>query len=180
MKSLGKLISTIAGITFVALLLLFVTKGCVISVWSPPKIAETYEIESVDGRSMIMVFMPNHETIICYIDSNEGSVESILLEMRGTYGTHYFGPLWRIEGPGIWFGYRWYSGNVKPIFMEINIKKKYFEGTGEPSFSPVGKTIYAIILKGEDRIKFDGMWLQKKETNRSLIIELYSKLISGQ
>lgn len=176
MKSIGKIISSIATAALIGLWLFFGAKGCVVTVWSPPKIPETYVIDGADGRGMMMVFMPNYETMIWYTDANEGSVEGVLIEMRGTYGTHYVGPLWHIEGPGIWFGFRWYSGDVEPIHMEIRTKEKYFEGRGETSFPQIGKTTYAVLLKGQDRIKFQGMWLDKVVNDEAVIGGLYAKL----
>ena len=123
-----------------------------------------------------MVFMPSRETMIWYNDPGEGSIEGVLTEMRGTYGTHYIGPLWHIEGPDISFGYRWYPGDVEPIHMEIRTKEKYFEGKGESSFPKTGKTTYSVLVIGENRIKFQGMWLEKTMNDQATIDALYAKL----
>ncbi len=176
MKSIGKIASTIGTAALIALWLFFGAKGCVITVWSSPKTAETYVIDGADSRGMMMVFMPNREAMLWYTDPGEGSIEGVLTEMRGTYGTHYFGPLWHIEGPNISFGYRWYSGDVEPVHMELRTKEKYFEGKGESSFPKRGKTTYAVILFGENRIKFQGMWLDKTDNDQATIDALYAKL----
>ena len=110
----------VAGALFVLLILFIGMKGCVVTVWISPKSIETYAIEGEDGRSMNMILLPQNETIISYADPSRDSLEIVRTKMRGTYGTHYVGPIWDLDGPGYsyWFGLRWYSKG-EPVVMDI-------------------------------------------------------------
>ena len=146
------------GLIFVAFLLLGL-KGCVVSIWTPEKVSVSYVIEGADRRSMRITFFPNHETMIWYSDPSRPRMEGVLTRMRGTYGTHYFGPLWKIDGPGVFLGYRIYDEDVKPVIMEIRIIDKFMQGRGDSTFRDTGSTTNQIVLFGKGRLQYQDMWL---------------------
>ena len=166
----------IGGLVILVVFLLFVFKSCVVTVWFSPSEATSYVTEGEDDRSIRVIFMANNETVIVQSDPSEGSTEVVLAKMRGTPGTHYFGRLWRIEGPGIYFGFRIYPADTKPVVMEIEVLQKYKTGPGDSSFPKIGEMTYSVILFGNDVIRWDGMWLSNAPTDPYLVEEFLSKL----
>lgn len=168
------IISTIIGVFLVCLFLFFGLKGCLIVAWESQKDPTAYSVRGVDGREMTIVFLPEHETMIWYVDPNSKHVEGVLTKMRGTYGTHYVGPLWRIDGPhaGGLFGFRLLSTGQEPIHMEIIVLDKYIEGRGESSFLKTGETSYTVILKEKNKINFQNMWLESINLEPTMIGQL--------
>ena len=184
MNSIKDSISTILSSTFIGLfviLLFFIgLKGCVISVWTSPIEPEVYFVDSVDERALSIIFLPEHEALIWYNDPNKGVFESSLMEIRGTYGTHYWGRFWKIEGPGITFGYRIFPPNTTPVVMELKIIQKYREGVGESTSPSIGKTIYETILLSKDSLFFQDSWLYRinsEDVDLNFIQDLYNTLI---
>jgi len=157
-------------ITFILLGL----KGCVVSLWSSPKEPVSYVVEGADKRSMRITFFPNQETMIWYVDPGKPLVEGVLTRMRGTYGTHYFGPFWKIDGPGVFFGYRIYDEDVEPVMMEIQIIDKFLQGRGDPTFRNVGSTTNQILLFGKNRVRYQDMWLIQELPNPEINVKLRS------
>ena len=147
------------GVVFVVVFLFFGLKGCVVTGWSSPKTPETYSIQGQDGRIMLMIFLPKHETIIWHIDPENESVEGVLTKMRGTYGTHYIWRLWHVEGPGITFGYRIYPPETEPVNMEITVIERFMSGSINPGFPDKGDRTHQMLLFGKDVVKFQDMWL---------------------
>jgi hypothetical protein len=152
------------GLIFVVFLLLGL-KGCVVSIWTPEKESVSYVIEGEDKRSMRITFFPNHETMIWYNDPSGPRMEGVLTRMRGTYGTHYFGPLWKIDGPGVFFGYRIYDEDVRPVMMEIRIIDKFMQGRGDSSFRNTDSTTNQIVLFGKGRLQYLDMWFVQERPN---------------
>lgn len=165
----------LAMAAIIIVFLFFGLKGFVMTVWSAPKSPETYTIHGSDNRSMVMTFLPKHQTMIWYFDPNTDFVEGILTEMKGTYGTHYFWNLWHIEGPGISFGYRLYPGNTEPVVMEMKILKKYISGRKNPTFPDAGATAYSVLLFGKEEVRYEDMWLKKTTSDPQFIDALMSK-----
>ncbi len=172
-KSIVSAFFVIIGIAFG--IFIFV-KSSVLTIWSSPSVPETYAINGADGRSIKIIFLPENKTIMWYKDPNVGSEEYNLVEMKGTYGTHYFWGLWKIEGPGIAFGYRFYPDGTEPVVMETKTIQKYMNGKGDPNFSPVGKITNTTWLFRKDSAKFQDMWLQKEENNNLFISQLLNNL----
>lgn len=170
-------ISKMSGTILVCLFLFFGIKSCVITTWESHKNPATYSIRGVDGREMSIIFLPEFETIIWYTDPNRGFMEGVLAKMRGSYGTHYLGPLWRVDGPhaGGLLGFRWLPGGQEPVHMEIINLDKYTEGRGESSFGKIGETFYTVILKEKDKIQFQGMWFDLVSSEPTRIAELRAK-----
>lgn len=159
--------------TMCALGLFIGLKGCVVTVWSSPSDIETYEINGGDGRSMRMVFMPGNETFISYSDPKMESVEVVRTKMKGVYGTHYVGPIWKMGGPVNLLGLRWYSTG-EPVDMEIEVVKKYRIGSGDSSFPKESETTKSTVLFADDAVQFSGMWLQLAENDEDNIQALQS------
>jgi hypothetical protein len=175
MKSAKELVGKIIIVAIVLAIIFFVVKGMTIEVWkSPNDNAQAYSILGEDGREMCMYFMPNNETLFFYIEDD--FYEIVLAKMKGTYGTHYFGNLWRIGNSDSIFGLRMYEKDIKPVYMEIKILSKYFEGSGESTFAENGETTYSIIQFGNNAINFSGMWLQKINTDNILVEDLLSQV----
>lgn len=173
MKSNRKDLSSIVAVAFICLVFFFQAKGCVVSLWSPPETAEAYSAEGANGRSMMIVFLPDHETMFWYSGPNSDAFEGVLAEMYGKYGTHYFGPLWHIKDRGMLLGYRLYPEQVEPVHMWMKCKDKVFDGRGDSAFPSIGATSNAIFLFGDDRIKFEGIWLHKTPMDERVVSALY-------
>lgn len=155
-------------------------RDCISTAWVPPNEPTTYALIGEDDRSLTMVFLPSREVLIWYDDPNVPSSEIISVEMRGTFGKHLIGPIWEIEGPGIYFGWRYYSGGAEPVVMEIEILDKYRTGDSKLAFPDVGTRYNAVILLGEQRIKFEDMWLGEIPTDSEVIMALSAMLAKNQ
>jgi len=169
-------IGRIVGVALVGALVFFGAKGCIVTTWSSPKSSETYQAQGSDGRSITMVLLPGHQTMIWYSDPSGPRIEGILTRMRGSYGTHYFGPFWHLEGPGVWFGYRIYHSGVEPVNMEIQILEKFSSGLGNSSFADGGDTMHQVMLFGIDSVEFGGSILQRVATDEGAVSSLLAKL----
>jgi len=161
---------------FVVAFLFFGLKGCVTTIWSSPKTSEIYSFEGQDGRVMLMIFLPKHETMVWHFDPANESTEGILTKMRGVIGTHYFWRLWHIEGPGITFGYRIYPSDTKPVNMEIIVLEKFMSTTGKPALPEKRYRTNQVLLFGKDSVKFQDMWLRKEPYNPYMVQTLLAKL----
>ena len=170
------ILSIIGAIIVIIFFIFLFIKGSIVTVWLSPKTPITYAIDGYDGRLLKMIFLQDNKTIMYHKDPNIGVEEATLTKMRGTYGTHYFWRFWKIEGPGIILGYRIYPTDVKPVVMETKIIQKYMEGNGDSNFPKINKTTYSTILFGDNSVKFEGMWLQKEETNNEFLSELLKRL----
>lgn len=174
-----KSIAAKVGTALVILLFLFFgLKGCIVSLWSPPKEIETYAISGADGRSLSIIFFPDRKTIFLYTEQGTGFVETSLTEMRGTYGTHYFGRLWNVSrhASGFWFGLRVYPAGSEPVIMETTVLKKFVHGTSKPSLPATGARTYPVLLFSKDAVQFEGMELRRQPTDHQLIARLRASL----
>jgi hypothetical protein len=176
------MLSKIIGVIFVCLFLFFGLKSCILTTWESHKNPATYSIRGADGREFTIIFLPEFETMIWYVDPSRNFIEGVLTKMRGSYGTHYLGPIWRVEGPraGGLFGFRRLPTGQEPIHMEIINLDKYTQGRGESTFGKIGETFYAVILKEKDRIQFQGMWLELVNMEPTMIAELRAKFKKAQ
>ncbi len=154
----------------------FGLKSCVVWIWTYPKETEKYSIVGEDGRSLSIIFLPSKKTIIHYTDPSKLVSEIVLTRMRGTFGTHYIGNLWRVEGPGVLIGLRWCPKGVRPIMMEIKTLEKSRVGPGKPASPPVGKTTRSEMAFAQNALKFKGMWLEKTSVDQLEISELLDLL----
>lgn len=169
------------GIIILILFFLFVfIKVSIITVWTSPVAVTTYAINGVDGRSLKIIFLPENKTIMYYKNFNENTEEYNLTEMRGSYGTHYIWGLWKLNGPGTFYGgllgYRIYNTSIEPVVMETETMQKYMSGNGDSNFPQIGKTTYTTILFKDDFVKFEGMWLQKEKTDDDFVQRLLNNL----
>jgi len=73
----------------VIVVLLFGFKGCALKLWVAPSAPTTYAAHGSDGRSLAVMFLPKHQTIVLYSDKNTEFKEAALTHMRGHFGTHY-------------------------------------------------------------------------------------------
>ncbi len=121
---------------------------------------------------MLMIFMPKSEVMIWYGDPKTKSREGVLTTMKGSYGTHYVGPVWRVEGPGTLLGWKWITDDMEPVHMEITVLEKYREGLGDSAFPSIGNRSYQVILVGKDRVRFQGTTLAKGPVTESQILQL--------
>ena len=169
------------GIGIVAALIIFMgMKGCVVTVWTSGPSLNSYALYGDDGRAFGLEFLPKNETIIWYIDPAEDSLEATLVRMRGAVGTHYFWRFWKIDGPGVMFGYRMYPADVRPVYMEIEVLERYMRGNGNPTLPDKGDRTREVLLFGDDRVKFEGMWLRRSEPNREMAGALLRQLAGRQ
>ena len=179
MKVLEQLGKAVAGI---ALILWFGVhlKTCELHVWSPPDEPVSYSVITVDARTMEVLFTPESEMLIRYSDPAGPFRETALAEVRGIYGTRLFSTLWKLDGPGIWLGYRVYPLGVKPVHMETTIVKKRQSGTRSTSFGTrstsfleTGERSHEVILFSHDAIEFAGTPLDRNaQVDPSLVSEL--------
>jgi len=175
MKKITGVASKVGVGLVVIIFIIFGLKGCVVTVWKAPSQATTYSITGDDGRSLYMIFMPEHKTYIAYIDEQRKSVEVSLTKMLGTYGTHYFWRLWSLEGPGQaegLFGLRIYPKGAKPVVMETTVLDKYIQGDGTQVLPKKGDRTHPVLLFSENSVRFEGMWLIKESTSTELLSEL--------
>jgi hypothetical protein len=176
MKSIASRIGTAA---VVLLVLFFGLKGCVVTVWTAPIEPTTYAVHGSDGRSLSMIFLPKHETILLYTEEKGGFIEAALTQMRGTYGTHYFWRLWSVEGPDVGgglFGYRLYPDDARPVVMETTVMKKFIHGSSKPTLRTEGDRTHPVILFTQNAVQFEGMWLENEPTDPELIQNLLHQL----
>ena len=171
-----KTAKVIAGL-FVCAVLFFGLKSFILVTWKSHDKPVTYATRGGDGREFSITFLPKFETIILYKDPNRKFVEGVLAKMRGSYGTHYIGPIWRVEGPraGGLFGFRYLPSGQEPVHMEIIPLDKYMEGQGTSAFGSVGETFYTVMLKENNRIQFQDVWLELVESDLETIATLRAK-----
>ena len=171
------LVSKVVGVTLVCLFIFFGFKSCIFTTWESHKSPTTYSISGVDGRELTIIFLPEFETMIWYVDPTRNFVEGVLANIRGSYGTHYLGPIWRVDGPraGGFFGFWWLPEGQEPVHMEIQHLDKYTQGQGESTFGRSGETFYTVILKEKNRIRFQDMWLEMVNSDPTMTAELRAK-----
>lgn len=176
-ERMKNMMSKIIGVILVCLFLFFGLKSCILTTWESHNKPTTYSVRGVDGRDLSIIFLPEFETMIWYVDPNRNFTEGVLTKMRGSYGTHYLGPIWRVDGPraGGLFGFRWLPTGQEPVHMEIIHLDKYTEGQGESTFGKTGETFYSVILKEKDRIQFQGMWLDLVSSDTTKIAGLRAR-----
>lgn len=175
-------LSKIVGVIVVCFFLFTNMKGCIVTTWGSHEKPATYSVKGVDGRGLTVIFLPKFETMIWYVDPTRNFAEGALTKMLGSYGTHYLGPVWRVEGSraGGLFGFRWLPTGQEPVHMEIIYLDKYTEGQGESTFNKIGGTSYTVILKEKNRIQFQGMWLELVNMEPTMIAELRAKFKKAQ
>ena len=169
MKNIASKLGIVAFVLFIAFVGL---KSCMVTVWTSPTEPTTYSVRGSDGRSLSIIFLPKHETLFLYTVENGRFSEAALAEVRGTYGTHYFWRIWRIEGPGIaggLFGYRLYPVGEKPVIMETTVLKKVVHATVKPTLPSEGERTHLLILFSDNAIRFEGMSLHKEPTDTNLV-----------
>lgn len=164
-----KIKSIVSGLIIIIVIcgfLFFGLKGCIVVTWAPPQEPASYVIKGKDDRLLRLIFMPEGTTLLWYKDPAKNSTEAGLLRMRGTYGTHYIGPFWKIPRPGIIPGFRIYPSGAKPVLMEVKVLQKYKTGLGDSQFPDEGDTRSIVILfrseGGEHSIRFEKMWLERE------------------
>ena len=125
-----------------------------ITVWKSPDKPTAYEIIGDDKRALLMVFFPKNEVMIIAKDQFD-KTEAILTRMRGVHGSHYFGNLWKVEGPnsGFFFGFKWVEEEVNPVHMEIEILSKFNPDNIASSFGKVG-TYHMTLYFKEHYVKY--------------------------
>lgn len=129
-----------------------------------------------------MILMPDHRTYFVYTNDGLGYSETVLAELRGIYGTHLFGSVWKVSGPGYGglldaFGLRIYPSDSTPVLMEMQIVDKVILGEGEdPSLPPKGDRTRPLLLFSDQAIRFEDMWLEREPTSPELVEALGSAL----
>lgn len=177
MKAKFKDLPKIAGtVLIVCVVCFFGLKSCILTVWTYPDAPEKYQIVGEDGRTLAMIFLPSKQTIISYTDTANREAEAVLTRMRGSFGTHYLGPIWQVEGPGVTFGLRWVPNGGRPLVMETRYLQKFRVGPGESNFPKVGKTSHPELIFADGSLKWQGMWFTKVESDQTEIDELLSLL----
>jgi len=169
------LILKIITIGIILVVMFFVIKTLIVTVWLSDSAPTTYAVYGEDGRIIKLIFLEKNNTLIWYNDPNIEFNEVILTHMRGSYATHYFWKLWYIDEPGISFGWRIYPEGVIPVSMEIEVLKKYSSGMGESTFPKMGEKFDSIILFKDNAIEFENMKLEKERTDPIFVQDLLLK-----
>lgn len=173
MKDKAKCIVRGFGVLLLVCIICFLgLKGCIVTVWTYPDTPRKYEVIGEDGHALSMTFLPTERTIMQYSDPANVESEIVLARMRGTFGTHYIGPLWRLEGPGVLIGLRWLPKGIQPLIMEIETLEKFRIGPGESIFPKVAGTTYSEMAFGDGTMRFQNMWLQEVHVDTATIEEL--------
>ncbi|MGO9177046.1 MAG: hypothetical protein ACLQED_13045 [Desulfobaccales bacterium] len=178
MKNIKDLIVKVGVFLFLAIIVFFNLKGCAYTTWGFPQSPKTYSMEGVAGRVFLMTFLPSNEIMIWYLDPNNANAEGILANMRGTFGTHYFWRLWKVDRV-FPFNFRIYPADTEPVDMEITVLEHYIQGRRKPTFTGKGKTIHEIILFGKDKIRFQDLWLNLVPYDPDFVEILLDKLKGG-
>ncbi len=165
---------------FIFMLLFFGAKSMVVTLWKSPAQPTTYSVKGSDERSLTMIFLPRNKTYIIYADEEKDYIELELSQMRGTYATHYFWRLWYLDGPGLSFWgplrFRIYPEGTKPVIMETTVLNKYTQGSEKATLNDIGVRTHTVLLFSDDAVRFEGMWLQRVETDSNLLNILNTKL----
>jgi hypothetical protein len=143
----------------VAAIAILQLKSCVLTVWGPPKETTRYAIEGGDRRTLEIYLFPDHRAIFWHTDPDRGFTEGSLVHLRGNVGTHYFGRLWHLDGPGVIFGYRLYPTGCEPVMMEIETLSHYQVGPGDAQFPRSKDRTDSIFRFCQDRLGFQTMEL---------------------
>ncbi len=169
MEKLKTIINFFIGIIVIGVFAFIFFKGSILTIWMTPDNPVTYAIYGEDGRILKMVTLPDNEAIWYFSNSESNDEEYALVKMLGSYGTHYFWRIWNISGSGVSLGYRIYPEDVQPVRMESHILNKYKKGTGDSSFPKIDNTTHSTFLFKEDAVKFEGMWLEKEDSDEEFI-----------
>jgi len=146
-------------------LVFFISKGLIVTVWSPPDTPTTYRVVGDDQRTLSFTFLPNRKTVAWYIDPNQQHFEVVLIKMYGTYGTHYVGGLWKLAGTNFPFGLRIVPADVEPVSMEAENLARFVRSQGSPTFPSEGSKWRPVFYLGNRRMKFQSMWFEQTPTN---------------
>lgn len=163
MKRFIALIGPLFGGILVLGFVLLSLKGCVVTVWRAPEQAIHYAVVGADRRTLEITVFPDHEVILWYTDPSRQYLEGTLQKWKGSEGTHYFGRLWHIEGPGTTFGYRFYPAGLTPVMMEQTTLKTFRSSAGHSTFPEEGERGHSVLLFSEDSLVFGGMTLVQAE-----------------
>lgn len=157
-----KVKETFVVVLLIALFLFVFLKFSVIEVWLSEDYQATYSLYGVDKRVMIISIFENNEVLVYYADES-GYEEWALTKMKGTLSKHIIGNIWKLEGPpnfSSFFGYRIFEKGVLPIYMEITTIDKSNLNESSSVFESIGSSGYQLILFGNNRINFQGMWFE--------------------
>jgi len=167
------------GIILMVLIFIFIgIKSFVYYGFTTSDTIETYE--TTGGSHMLFIFLPDNDAIIYFNDVVNNKEEYVLAHITGEHGTHYFKNIWSVNSsvksvPSI-FNFRIYPKNVRPVSLEIKIEKKYINGSGDIVFPKIGDTTNKNMLFTDESIKFNGMWMNKIDTDQNFVNLLLEKL----
>jgi hypothetical protein len=153
-------IGPMIGVAVFAAIALLQMKQCVLTIWAPPQKITRYVVEGGDRRTLEVYFFPNRQAVFWHTDPAQNFTEGSLVHLRGSVGTHYFGRLWHVDGPGVKFGYRLYPTGCEPVMMEIDTLSHYQVGVGEPGFPRSKQRTYSLLRFCEDHLGFQAMELR--------------------
>jgi hypothetical protein len=173
-----KALHAIPGILILGLFVFIGLRGCVVTMWAPPKEAKTYAIRGGDDREMSLTFLPDRKALIVYGDPDAKAFEAVLWQIRSAeYARHYIGPLWNVSRGGeSLFGIRWVSGDAEPVVFTYSVANKIHVGFGDSSFPPIGGEREATLHFRPKALKFSSMWLQESPTDSDLVEPLLKQL----
>jgi hypothetical protein len=172
MRKLETILRSTIGLGLLAVMATLSFKSCVVTLWEPPKEANTFFVQGGDARAMTVVLLPSRDAMILYTDSSEGSIEIVRAHLRGTVATHYGGSWWNVSDDAEWFGLRRYAPGIEPVNMEVEIRAKDRHGPGESSFARIGDRSRQVMLFARDSLRLSRMWLRRVPTNPELLERL--------
>jgi len=162
MARLKHYVKIVLGVSFLFVVCFVGLKGCIVTVWTSPGSPKQYQIAG-DGRTLTWYSLPDNRVILRHENRRNDTDEVVLTKMRGTYGTHYVGPIWNVAQRelGEWWilGLRWYPDS-EPVVMDIEVKKQNNQGASQEAFPDVGESNIKTILFGDDEVRLEGMWLK--------------------
>ena len=152
------------------LVILFVGfKACLLRTWSPEAAPVTYAIHGVDGRSLVLTFLPDRRLLFAHKSSAPPGEELVLAKYVGTYASHYVGRIWNLSDWGNPLAFRLFPADTAPISLNVRVVAKRLAGGVSPALPDVGHNQPLSVLVAPSRLRLESMWLEQEVTDLTAV-----------
>jgi len=171
-----RLIATILGVCLAVLMVggysLIYLKGLVVSVVvESPSNAQFFHAELSAGEDLAFLLLPDQKAALFYSAEKPNCLSGALVQLRQRVATHIAGRLWNLDGPGELAGLRWYPRNATPYVAEFETLKSFHDGPCD-RFRKPGDKRDVVLVRVDDRLLFQDVWLKKTEVDEEDIAAL--------